>query len=224
MNRPSSGLRLSPPRPVARARASLRGWYLTLPGLATAWLGFRAGGFFPGQVGLVAFGARARARRPHHARPAAVRGLESRARTGFRRARGLGGLDARLGALVGRAGARAGGVRSHTALRAGSRADRQCRGPCRRPVAMLLRWTAAAFGAIALAGLLTRLRAGHVSDLGRLPARAGLVPAHLLERDGHRLRARRAARGAPDARAGASRASCGCSPRRRCRRSASRST
>ena len=54
INRPASGLRLSPPRPEARARAFLRGWYLTLPGLATAWLGFRAGGFFPGQVGLVA--------------------------------------------------------------------------------------------------------------------------------------------------------------------------
>jgi hypothetical protein len=38
---------------VARARALFGAWYLTLPGLATAWLGFRAGGFFPGQVGLV---------------------------------------------------------------------------------------------------------------------------------------------------------------------------
>ncbi len=32
----------------------LRGSLLTLPGIATAWLGFRAGGYFAGQVGLVA--------------------------------------------------------------------------------------------------------------------------------------------------------------------------
>ena len=44
---------MSPPRPLARARAFVGAWHLTLPGLATAWLGFRAGGFFPGQVGLV---------------------------------------------------------------------------------------------------------------------------------------------------------------------------
>src|SRR4051795_301411 len=38
----------------ARARDALHGIRLTLPGVVTAWLGFRAGGFFPGQVGLVA--------------------------------------------------------------------------------------------------------------------------------------------------------------------------
>src|SRR3954470_18453900 len=32
----------------------MRNARLTLPGLVTAWLGFRAGGFFPGQVGLTA--------------------------------------------------------------------------------------------------------------------------------------------------------------------------
>ena len=37
-----------------RARDAFQDTRLTLPGLATAWLGFRAGGFFPGQVGLVA--------------------------------------------------------------------------------------------------------------------------------------------------------------------------
>src|SRR3954470_19387853 len=31
----------------------MRSVRLTLPGLGGAWLGFRAGGFFPGQVGLV---------------------------------------------------------------------------------------------------------------------------------------------------------------------------
>ena len=84
----SVGLRLSPipsggPRPRARCAACS----LTLPGLATAWLGFRAGGFFPGQVGLVALTlALALVVRITLAR-AAVRGLESRARAGFRSAR-----------------------------------------------------------------------------------------------------------------------------------------
>ena len=56
---------------------------------------------------------------------------------------------------------------------------------------MLLRWTAAAFAAIALAGLLTRLLPDTFPISSRLPARAGLVPADLLERDG-RSRARSA--------------------------------
>jgi hypothetical protein len=46
---------LSSPRPAAQARdLFLNRWHVTVPGLATAWLGFRAGGFFPGTVGLVA--------------------------------------------------------------------------------------------------------------------------------------------------------------------------
>ena len=61
-------------------------------------------------------------------------------------------------------------------------------------LAMLLRWAAAAFAAIALAGLLTRLLPDTFPISRRLPARAGLVPADLLERDGDRVRARRAAR------------------------------
>src|SRR4051812_2735484 len=47
------GLRLSPPRPAARARTLLRAWRVTLPAAATAWSGFHAGGFFPGPVALI---------------------------------------------------------------------------------------------------------------------------------------------------------------------------
>src|SRR4051794_26003788 len=43
---------LSPPRTWSGA-LPLRCWHLTVPGLATAWLAFRAGGFFAGDVGLV---------------------------------------------------------------------------------------------------------------------------------------------------------------------------
>src|SRR5262245_38427257 len=45
---------LSAPRPAAQIRDLLNRWHVTVPGLATAWLGFRAGGFFPGTVGVVA--------------------------------------------------------------------------------------------------------------------------------------------------------------------------
>src|SRR5690349_4521280 len=47
-------LRLRPNRPASRGRGILRGWWLTLPGLATAYLGFHAGGFFPGGVAVMA--------------------------------------------------------------------------------------------------------------------------------------------------------------------------
>ena len=219
----SVGQRLSPPRPVARARAFFGAWYLTLPGLATAWLGFRAGGFFPGQVGLVAIDTRAGARRTHHTRFKTVRRLEFRSCTGIRSARRAGGLDARVGRLVGRAGARARRVRSDTSVRAGSRPDRLRRGPHRRFVHV------APMGRRGVRRDRPRrafdpAAAGHVHDRRAVPPRARLVPADVLERDGDRVRRRRAAGTASDLERATSRASCRSSRRRCSRRSRSRCT
>ena len=189
----SIGLRLSPPRPAARARVLSAACSLTLPGLATAWLGFRAGGFFAGQVGLVASGAGA------GRSSGGSRSRDGRSKAGVPRSHWL---PARLAGLA--VWTLASASWSDAPARALSEFDRTLlyglvlvlTGSVAARVgdlAMLLRWTAAAFAAIALAGLLDPAAAGHVPDLERLPARAGLVPAHLLERDGRRLRARGAA-------------------------------
>jgi hypothetical protein len=153
-------------------RAGRRGLWLTLPGLLTAWLGFRAGGFFPGQVGIVgltlclALVVRVTvARRPFAGwswglavasgalAALAVWTLASatwsdapvRALTEFDRVL----LYALVLVLTGSAAARVGDL------------------------SMLLRWTAAAFAAIALAGLLTRLAPG------TFPIGAGYLPERL---------------------------------------------
>ncbi len=124
--------------------------------MATAWLGFRAGGFFPGQVGLVAValalvlvGRITLARRPFEGwSPALALGSGALAALAVwtlasaawsdAPARALAEFDRTLLyglvlVLTGTAVARIGDL------------------------SMLLRWTAAAFAAIALAGLLTRL-------------------------------------------------------------------
>ena len=141
---------------MARARAFFGAWHLTLPGLATAWLGFRAGGFFPGQVGLVGLtlalvlvGRITLASKPFEGWSSAL-ALGSGALAGLAvwtlasavwsdaPARALAEFDRTLLyglvlVLTGSAAARIGDL------------------------SMLLRWAAAAFAAIALAGLLTRL-------------------------------------------------------------------
>ena len=141
---------------MARARAFVGVWHLTLPGLATAWLGFRAGGFFPGQVGLVGLtlalvlvGRITLASKPFEGWSSAL-ALGSGALAGLAvwtlasavwsdaPARALAEFDRTLLyglvlVLTGSAAARIGDL------------------------SMLLRWAAAAFAAIALAGLLTRL-------------------------------------------------------------------
>ena len=134
----------------------LRGFSLTLPGLATAWLGFRAGGFFPGQVGLVGLvlalvlvGRITLARRPFEGWSPAL-ALASGAL-------GLLAVWTLASATWSDAAARALSEFDRTLLYGlvlvltGSVAARV------GDLSMLLRWTAAAFAAIALAGLLTRL-------------------------------------------------------------------
>ena len=149
----------------------------------------------PGRTG----GSRPRAGacRAHHARPPAVRRLESRARTGFRGTRAARRLDADLGNVVGRAGARFVGIRSNVAVRPCSCPDRKRRGTCRRPLDVAALDSRRVRRARAR-GAAHPAAARHVPDRERLPARARLVPAHLLERDGRRLCARGAAGPASD--------------------------
>ena len=199
------GLRLSPPRPAARARVLLRGLYANPTWAGDGMAGLSGRWVLPGTGrtgGIWCWRWRWSARIT--LAPQAVRRLESRARTGFRRTRPVLAVWTLASATWSdAAGARFVGIRSNAAVRPCSRADRERRGACRRSVDVAaldsrgVRRDRARRAADAAA-------AGHVPDLERLPARAGLVPADLLERDGHRLRARRAARRAPDARAGAS--------------------
>jgi hypothetical protein len=141
---------------VARASALFGAWYLTLPGLATAWLGFRAGGFFPGQVGvvtltlaLVLVGRITLAEKPF---------------AGWSPALALGS-----GALAGLAvWTLASAIWSDAPARALAEFDRTLlyglvlvlTGSAAARIgdlSMVLRWVTAAFAAIALAGLITRL-------------------------------------------------------------------
>ena len=157
---------------MPRARVIGRGLRLTLPGLVTAWLGFRAGGFFPGQVGLVAtvlaVGLVLRitlAERPFEGWSPAL-------------ALGFGALASfAVWVLLSAAWSNA-PVRSLTEfdrallyslvlVLTGSAVTRV------GDLAMLLRVTAAAFVAIALAGLLTRLAPG------TFPISAGFLPERI---------------------------------------------
>ena len=157
---------------MARARVLLRGFSLTLPGLVTAWLGFRAGGFFPGQVGLVGFvlalglvGRITLAQRPFE---------------GWSPALALG--SGALGLLA--VWTLASATWSDAAARVLSEFDRTLlyglvlvlTGSVAARVgdlSMSLRWTAAAFAAIALAGLLTRL----LPDV--FPISSGFLPERI---------------------------------------------
>src|SRR3954453_9924537 len=156
----------------ARIRDALHGIRLTLPGVVTAWLGFRAGGFFPGQVGLVATVLALLlvlritvAQRPFEGWSPAL-ALGSGALAGFGAwillsaiwsdapARALSEFDRALLytlvlVLTGAAVARVGDL------------------------AMLLRITAVAFAAMAIAGLLTRLAPG------TFPISAGFLPERI---------------------------------------------
>ncbi len=147
---------MSPPRPAARARAALRGSAVTVPGLATAFLGFRAGGFFPGTVGLVALTLSLVL--------AARITLAERPFGGWSPALALAsGALAGLGVWI-----LASTAWSHAPARAMSEFDRTLLygivlvltgSVAARPgdLARLLRWVAAALAAIGLAGLVTRL-------------------------------------------------------------------
>src|SRR4051794_36989593 len=150
----------------------MRNVRLTLPGLVTAWLGFRAGGFFPGQVGLVgSLLALALVLRIT---------LAPRPFEGFSTALALG-----FGALAGLAvWTLVSATWSHAPARALSEFDRTLlytlvivlTGSAAARVgdlAMLLRVTAGAFTAMALAGLLTRLAPG------TFPISAGFLPERI---------------------------------------------
>src|SRR3954447_6160576 len=156
----------------ARIRDALHGTRLTLPGVVTAWLGFRAGGFFAGQVGLVATVLALAlvlritvARRPFEGFSTAL-ALASGALIGF-------AVWILLSAFWSDAPARALSEFDRTLLYTlvlvltGSALAR------RGDLAMLLRFTAAAFGAMALAGLLTRLAPG------TFPISAGFLPEQI---------------------------------------------
>jgi hypothetical protein len=149
-------LRLRPKLPGSRGRGILRGWWLTLPGLATAYLGFHAGGFFPDTVAVLALVYSSTlvlrttlARRPFGGWSPAL-ALASGALACF-------GVWILASAAWSHAPARAITEFDRTLLYllvltlTGSHAVR------RGDLAMLLRWTAAALWAIALAGLVTRL-------------------------------------------------------------------
>jgi hypothetical protein len=135
---------------------ALRRWWLTLPGLVTAWLGFHAGGFFPGQVAIIALILSAAmvlritlARRP------------------------FGGWNTALGVASAALGCFAvwilvSSAWSHAPARAITEFDRTlvyllvlaltgAAAKRRGDLSVVLRWTAAALWAIALAGLVTRL-------------------------------------------------------------------
>ncbi len=149
-------LRLSSPRPAAQARDLLDRWHTTVPGLATAWLGFHAGGFFPGTVGLVA----------------TVLSLTLVARITTAR-RPFSGWSPALALASGALAAFAAWILASAAwsdapARALSECDRAVLyglvliltgtvATRRGDLAVLLRWTAAAFVAFAIAGLVTRL-------------------------------------------------------------------
>jgi O-antigen ligase len=150
-------------------RAVLRGSLLTLPGIVTAWLGFRAGGFFAGQVGLVALtlslvlvGRITVAERPFE-------GFSPALALAFGALAGL-GVWILTSALWSNAPARALTEFDRTLLYAlvlvltGGAVARV------GDLATVLRWTAAALAAIALAGLLTRL----LPDT--FPISAGFLP------------------------------------------------
>ena len=147
----------------------LRGSLLTLPGIVTAWLGFRAGGYFAGQVGLVALTL---------ALALVVRiTVAERPFEGFSPA-----LALAFGALAGLAvWTLASALWSNAPARALAEFDRTLlyamvlvlTGSAVARVgdlATVLRWVAAAFAAIALAGLLTRL----LPDT--FPISAGFLP------------------------------------------------
>ncbi len=145
---------------------------LTLPGVVTAWLGFRAGGFFPGQVGLVG--------------SVLCLLLVLRITVAQKPFAGLSpALALGFGALAGFAvWILASAAWSHAPARALSEFDRALlyalvlllTGSAATRVgdlAMLLRFTAAAFTAMALAGLLTRLAPG------TFPISAGFLPERI---------------------------------------------
>jgi hypothetical protein len=150
----------------------VRFWRLTLPAAATAWLGFHAGGFFPGPVALVALTACVLL---------VVR--ITVARTPF--AGWSGGLGLASGALAGFAvWILASTAWSHAPARAMTEFDRSLlyvlvltltgSVPARRgDQAILLRWSAAAFTSFALAGLVTRLAPN------RFPITAGVLPERI---------------------------------------------
>ena len=141
---------------MARARALLRGWHLTLAAAATAWLGFHAGGFFPGPVAVTAltFAGALVLRLTLARQPFGGWSL---------------GLAVASGALAGFAvWILASSAWSHAPARAITEFDRSLLyllvltltgsvAARRGDLALLLRWTAAAFVAFALAGLVTRL-------------------------------------------------------------------
>jgi hypothetical protein len=148
---------LSAPRPVAQARdLLLYRWHLKVPAFATAWLGFRAGGFFPGTVGLVALVlaltvvARITTARKPFAGFSPALALASGALALFAvwilasvawsdsPARALSECDRAV-------------LYGFVLILTGTAAAR------RGDLALLLRWTAAAFVAFAVAGLITRL-------------------------------------------------------------------
>jgi hypothetical protein len=148
---------LSSPRPVAQARdLFLHRWHLKVTAVAVAWLGFHAGGFFPGTVGLVAFvlALTLVARLTTAATPfsgfSPALALASGALALFAVwiLASAGWSDAPARALSECDRALLYGL---VLMLTGSAATRQ------GDLAMLLRWTAAAFVAFAVAGLLTRL-------------------------------------------------------------------
>jgi hypothetical protein len=160
---------LSPLRPAAHARTILRSYRTTLPGLATLWLGFRAGGFFPEPVAIAALVLLVilvlritLARRPFGGWSLAL-GLASSALACFGvlilasvawsdvPGRAILEFDRTLLYLL---------VLTLTGSFAARRGD----------LSLMLRWTAVAFWAIALAGLITRLAPG------TFPTEGGVLP------------------------------------------------
>src|SRR3954454_10081863 len=163
---------LSRPRSRLRAHALLSSWHLTVPGVATVYLGFRAGGFFAGSVGLAALtvtlllvGRITLAPRPFEGWSAAL-ALASGALAGLAvwqlasslwsdaPARALSEFDRTL--LYGCVLVLTGGA----ARRAGD-------------LAIVLRWSAAGLTAIAVAGLLARLLPAS------FPTASGFLPERL---------------------------------------------
>jgi hypothetical protein len=163
---------LNTPRLAAQAGAVISNARLTLPGLITAWLGFRAGGFFQGQVGLVG--------------SVLALALVLRITLAARPFEGVSpALALAFGALAGLAvWTLASATWSHAPARALSEFDRTLlyglvlvlTGSAVARVgdlAMLLRFTAAAFTAMAVAGLATRLAPG------TFPISAGFLPERI---------------------------------------------
>ena len=120
-------------------------------------------------------------------------GLEPGAGVGVRRARAARDLDARLGRMVGCARPGAHRIRSDAAIRACSRADRKRRGRGSEILRCCCdgqRRRSRPSPSRACSPGSRRAR----SHRGGLSARTDRVPADLLERDGHRVRAVRAVR------------------------------